>query len=351
VTRKRKAASTEPPDRPFHLHRGDVLSAYADWAAPTAIVSDGAYGVGGFPGDPRTPAGLGEWYRPHIEAWSRYAAPATTLFFWNTEHGLLTVHPVLIANGWKFEQVITWDKGMAHAAGNVNGSTIRRLPTVTEVVGFYSRELLLPTPDAGPLPVQQWMRHEWQRAGLALYQANLACGVRNAATRKYLTTDWLWYFPPGEMLEKLAAYANENGRRGGWPYYSLDGTTVPSAKEWDALRYRWNHQHGLTNVWKHGALHTAERLRGGGERSAPRKHSPSEKSATHLNQKPLELLRRCVDAVTAAGDVVWEPFGGLCTASVAAVASGRIAYAAEVVPRFADLAEERLYAAWRQAAQ
>jgi site-specific DNA-methyltransferase (adenine-specific) len=259
------------------------------------------------------------------------------------------VHPVLIANGWKYEQVITWNKGMAHAAGNVNGKTIRRLPTVTEVVGFYSRELLLPTPDAGPMRVQQWMRHEWQRAGIALYRANLACGVRNAATRKYLTSDWLWYFPPGEMLERLATYANEHGKRGGWPYYSLDGTTVPTAKEWDALRYRWNHQHGITNVWKHGALHTAERLKGGGERSAPRKHSPSEKSATHLNQKPLELMGRCVDAVTAPGDVVWEPFGGLCTASVAAVASGRRAYAAEMVPRFADLAEERLTTAWRAA--
>jgi site-specific DNA-methyltransferase (adenine-specific) len=47
---------------------------------------------------------------------------------------------------------------------------------------------------------------------------------------------------------------------------------------------------------------------------------------------------------------VWEPFGGLCTASVAAVSSGRIAYAAEVVPRFADLAEERLELAWRASA-
>jgi site-specific DNA-methyltransferase (adenine-specific) len=55
--------------------------------------------------------------------------------------------------------------------------------------------------------------------------------------------------------------------------------------------------------------------------------------------------------VTAPGDVVWEPFGGLCTASVAAVTSGRLAYAAELVPRFADLAEERLAAAWQAAAQ
>jgi SAM-dependent methyltransferase len=40
--------------------------------------------------------------------------------------------------------------------------------------------------------------------------------------------------------------------------------------------------------------------------------------------------------------VVWEPFGGLCSASVAAVTLGRRAFAAETDPTFADLAAERL---------
>jgi hypothetical protein len=73
------------------------------------------------------------------------------------------------------------------------------------------------------MPVQQWLRHEWQRSGLLLYQANEACGVKNAATRKYLTQDWLWYWPPGLMMERLAAYANDHGAESGWPYFSLDG--------------------------------------------------------------------------------------------------------------------------------
>ncbi len=33
---------------------GDALRAYGKWPAPQTIVSDGAYGVGGFHGDPRT---------------------------------------------------------------------------------------------------------------------------------------------------------------------------------------------------------------------------------------------------------------------------------------------------------
>ena len=47
--------------------------------------------------------------------------------------------------------------------------------------------------------------------------------MKNAATRKYLTKDWLWYWPPGEMTERLAGYANAHGQPTGWPYYSLDG--------------------------------------------------------------------------------------------------------------------------------
>ncbi|HEY4441963.1 MAG TPA: hypothetical protein VGN14_16005, partial [Candidatus Elarobacter sp.] len=107
------------------LHPGDALDHYAGWAQPNAIVSDGAYGVGGFPGDPRTAEGLAAWYRPHVEAWSRAVSPATTLWFWNTEVGWATVHPLLVEHGWEYVEAIVWDKGIRHIAGNVNGETIR----------------------------------------------------------------------------------------------------------------------------------------------------------------------------------------------------------------------------------
>ena len=201
----------------YLLHRGDALDAYRGWPRPVTIVSDGAYGVRGFHGDTIGTDRLAEWYAPHVEAWSRQAAPATTLWFWNTEVGWATVHPLLVRHGWDYVQAITWDKGIAHIAGNVNGKTIRRFPVVSEICVFYQRRFEATGPE-GPMPVQKWMRHEWQRAGLPLNRANEACGVRNAATRKYLTQDWLWYWPPGEMLERLAAYANSHGRKSGWPY-------------------------------------------------------------------------------------------------------------------------------------
>jgi DNA methylase len=325
----------------YTLFQGDALKAYDAWLTPTTIVSDGAYGVRGFHGDTVDEHGLEAWYRPHVEAWSRLSHPSTTLWFWNTEVGWARVHPLLEENGWSYVEAITWDKGIAHIAGNVNGKTIRRFPVVSEICVLYQRRFEVNTPK-GRIPVQQWMRHEWVRAGLPLYKANEACGVKNAATRKYLTQDWLWYWPPAEMMSKLVAYANEHGRPSGWPYYSLGGHHPVTVKEWEGLRYKWRHTHGLTNVWQRRPLHDDERLKGTLRRAAPRVYKPTSGSAAHLNQKPLEFMERIIAAVTDPGDVVWEPFGGLASAAVAAVALGRRAFVAEVDKEFASLACERL---------
>src|SRR5438876_5065934 len=72
-------------DAIVHFDRAEQL--YAQWPSPTCIVSDGPYGVSGFPGDESKWASLAEWYEPHIEAWSQHASPQTTLWFWSTEVG------------------------------------------------------------------------------------------------------------------------------------------------------------------------------------------------------------------------------------------------------------------------
>lgn len=328
-------------EQPFALHRGDVMDAYAEWPAPNTIISDGAYGVRGFHGDTTDAEGLIEWYRPHIKAWTEASRPGTALWFWGTELGWATVHQELTAQGWDYIQTVIWDKGLSHIAGNVNGKTIRQFPIVTEVCALYQRRFGVPTED-GALGAQDWLRHEWQRSGLPMYLSNEACGVANAATRKYLTRDWLWYWPPGAAVAKMAAYCNEHGLESGRPYFSLDGERSVSADEWDSMRYRWTHAHGLTNVWSRPPLHDGERLKGSMRRSAPRVYKPTRASTTHLNQKPLEFMERLVHATTHPEDVVWEPFGGLATGSVAAVALGRQAYAAEQDPHFAEIAQGRL---------
>lgn len=313
---------------------GDSLDLQQEWPAPTVIVVDGPYGVSGFPGDPPTPVGLGEWYRPHIESWSENALPETTLWFWNTEIGWANVHPVLEANGWEYRTCCVWDKGIGHIAGNVNGRSIRRMPITTEVCVQYVRRVELADATGQMLPIKEWLRSEWKRSGLPLTKTNEACGVKNAATRKYFTQCHLWYFPPAEMMVRLAEYAKVHGAKTDRPYFSLDGVAELTEEEWSRQRAKWNHEHGVTNVWQEPALRNDERIR----------RVANGSKSLHLNQKPLRLMDRIVGATSDPGDIVWEPFGGLCSASIAAGRSGRPAFAAEINPEFYEAALGRVKA-------
>jgi len=100
--------------------------------------------------------------------------------------------------------------------------------------------------------------------------------------------------------------------------------------EWDGLRYKFNLEHGVTNVWRHPALRGQERVR------------DATGVFVHSNQKPLVFMRRIIGAVTGPGDVVWEPFGGLCSAVTAAIELGRRGFAAETDERFYRLAVDRV---------
>nr|VFJ72507.1 MAG: site-specific DNA-methyltransferase (adenine-specific) [Candidatus Kentron sp. FM]VFJ72846.1 MAG: site-specific DNA-methyltransferase (adenine-specific) [Candidatus Kentron sp. FM]VFK20058.1 MAG: site-specific DNA-methyltransferase (adenine-specific) [Candidatus Kentron sp. FM] len=309
---------------------GDALEKYEHWPSPTAIVSDGPYGLAKFPGDPQSEESLGEWYAPHMAAWSKKALPETTLWFWCSEVGWAEVHPVLKLHGWRYKAGHIWDKGIGHVAGNCNGDTIRGFPVVSEICVQYVRDVQFRDSDGHPCSMKSWLRGEWLRSGLPLTKTNEACGVRNAATRKYFTQCHLWYFPPPEKMEELARYANLHGCKTDKPYFSLDGKTPLTASQWFKMRPKWNHVHGVTNVWQEPAVRGRERIRRKGLKSL------------HANQKPLKLMERIIESSTDAGDVVWEPFGGLCSATVAALRIGRSCYAAEVLPEYFDVAVERI---------
>lgn len=314
---------------------GDAMDCYDGWPRPTAIVVDGPYGVAGFPGDPPTVAELPTWYAPHVSKWSESALPETTLWFWATEIGWATVHPLLDTHGWDYRTTHIWDKGKGHIAGNVNGQTIRRFPVVTEVCVQYTRRVELETVDNEGrrirLPMKAWVRHEWSRTGLPFHLTNDAAGVKNAATRKWFSADHLWYYPPPALLERIASFANDHGRVTSRPYFSLDGESPVTAAAWAKLRAKFNYSHGITNVWSMPPMRGDERYKNG------------LKSA-HLNQKPLALIERAVLATTDEGDVVWDPFGGLATTAVACLRTARRCYTAEIVPEYFNLARARLEA-------
>jgi len=64
----------------------------------------------------------------------------------------------------------------------------------------------------------------------------------------------------------------------------------------------------------------------------------------HLNQKPLRLIDLTLRASTEEGDMVWEPFGGLCPAAISAHKLRRRSVSAEINREFFAAAAERLAA-------
>lgn len=240
------------------------------------------------------------------------------------------MHPVLALHGWEYHALHVWDKGIGHIAGNVNSKTIRGFPVVTEVCVRYVRGVKLPNADGQFVPMKRWLRGEWQRTGLPLSKTNAACGVKNAATRKYFTQCHLWYFPPPEMMNRLVAYANEYGEPTGRPYFSINGKKPVTGEEWAKMRAKWNHVHGITNVWSEPAVRGIERIK------------DEQAKCLHANQKSLRLIERIITASSDLDDVVWEPFGGLCSGAVASLRTHRRCFSAEINDRFFALAQARL---------
>lgn len=312
----------------MRIYLGDSLPLCASWPRPVAIVVDGPYGIGSFPGDPPTVEGLSDWYEPHMRKWSERATPQTTLWFWNTELGWATVHPLFLRYDWEYRTCHVWNKGRGHVAGNANTKTLRKFPVVTEVCVQYVRKVRLPL-DGKMLPLKEWLRAEWLRTGLPLSVTNEACGVRNAATRKYFTKCHLWYFPPPDHFERLVTFANSNGKKQGRPYFSLDGKRPLTGEQWERMRAKFHCEYGVNNVWSEPPMRGDERLK-------------KKSKCLHQNQKPLKLIELILRASTDIGDVVWEPFGGLCSTAVAAYKLRRKCYSAEILPSYFEAACLRL---------
>ena len=300
------------------LENKNSLDCYDKWPAPTVIMIDGPYGINGFPGDPKDTMSLPEIYAPHLAAWSKYATPSTTLWFWGTELGWARMHHFIEVSGWNYEQTFIWNKGIGHIAGNVNSKTIRQAPVVTEICVRYTRRVTIENNAGKSLDIQEWLRSEWLRTGLSFSKTNEACNVKSAATRKYFTADNMWYFPPANAMKMISDYANAYGNPIGRPYFSINGQPM-SESLWNGMRAKWNHIHGYTNVWDCPSLHSKERLKNG-----------INHKSLHYNQKPVSIIDYIIRTSSDEGDVVWDPFAGLATTAWCCRRLGRTCYSAEI---------------------
>ena len=134
------------------------------------------------------------------------------------------------------------------------------------------------------------------------------------------------------MFIRLQEYANKHGDPGGRPYFAIDGKQPGTAEQWASMRAKFECPHGFTNVWDRPALRGAERYKLNGNSS----------KAIHLNQKPLDLIGMLIEASSDEGDVIWEPFGGLFTACIAARMGRRRSFGGEIDPTYFHYGTKRL---------
>lgn len=74
----------------------------------------------------------------------------------------------------------------------------------------------------------------------------------------------------------------------------------------------------------------------------PNVKSNHPEKSDHPCQYPVELVQRCILALTNEGDVVLDPFGGVGTVLLASDLLNRKAVMAEIDPKYASLAKTRL---------
>ena len=323
------------------VHEADartIAATLPDGIASAAIL-DGPYGMGKALWD-RVPRGgsLLDLYRDHLADVGRVCAPSASLYLWNTAEGWGELHPAILAAGWTFRSLITWDKGDGFMAGKCDVGALRTWYDLTEVCGFYQREAWAPNTSAGQEIgyaagrddrnwVRPWLASEWSAAGLKMRDADRALGTNGMAGHYFQASQWS--LPTWDAFKRLAEHAAEHGPVRAVPYLTLERFTGADGlaatydhlrAEYDHLRAEYDHLRaeyeaarppftapmGLGNVWRALTVAGPERLR------AP------DGSTLHPCQKPLAFAERMIRASTRPGDVVWVPFGGTLRELVAA---------------------------------
>jgi site-specific DNA-methyltransferase (adenine-specific) len=306
----------------------DVAAEIEPGSVSLSIV-DGPYFLGLADWDRGKVADAAEWYAPHFDDIDRICAPSASLYVWGTSELWATLNAGIVARGWTFRSLVTWDKGLGFMAGKCDVNGLRKWYDVTEVCGFYQREAWAPSTCAGSEIayaagaddrnwIRLWLIDEWEGAGLNRREADTACDVKCNASRHYFPADQ-WWLPTWDAYQMLAAYADANGTTrerpylvhpSVWPAGDLRASYDHLRAEYEASRPAFSCPVGVSNVWSHPQVSGRERLKANG-------------ATLHPCQKPLLFAERMIRASTRPGETVWAPFGGTLREAVAGERIGR----------------------------
>jgi len=326
----------------------DVLRELPDGCAALAIV-DGPYNMRKADWDKFDSwDAFREWYRPLLEQLSRALRDNCSLYVFGTFESLAALKPDLDAmgGGWAYRQACTWDKGLGAIAGRT-GETIRMYPNRTEHCLFYARERV----DISALAwdgvtredntIRAYLNAERERAGVTLRELKdrWMCEKSN---KSQMPRHWFemmqWQLPTAANYQWLRDLFNARGNGSGQylrrEYDDLRREYDDLRASMAHLRYTFNPQQGVTDVWDVPICAGAERVKVNGQ-------------TAHVAQKPLAIMRRIIEASSNAGDTVVVPCSGLGSAEVACTELGRHYIGIEREPEYVAIAEARIANALR----
>jgi len=290
----------------WHGDAREVAAMQAPGSFSLAIL-DGPYAMQKAAWDRMKVSGLPDWYAPHLDDVDRLCAPSASLYVWNTGEGWAALHPSIVARGWTFRALVTWDKGLGFMAGKCDLNGLRTWYDVTEVCGFYQREewveMDLWNERGEAHPVRRYLDDARAASGLSHRDVDRLLGVSDMARHWFSWSQWC--VPSAARYEELRALMPALQRP--WESLKAEAAALWSAHraEYEASRPAFTCPEGVSNVWKHGQVAGQERLR------------DERKQTLHPCQKPLKFAERMVLASSRPGDAVWAPFGGTCREALA----------------------------------
>jgi adenine-specific DNA-methyltransferase len=334
-------------DRVVHGDCLDVLRKLPDGCASLAIV-DGPYNMRKADWDKFASwDAFREWYRPLWEQLSRVLRDNCSLYVFGTFESLAALKPDLDAmgGGWGYRSYVTWYKPNNMPAKG--WADFRCFPPMTEGVLLYARERV----DISALAwdgvtcedntIRAYLNAERERAGVTVREVAKAFQkVTGSRTVTGMASHWFgnsqWACPTAENYQWLRDLFNARGNGSG-PYLVRPWEDL--RREYEDLRYTFNPQQGVTDVWDVPICAGAERVK------------TTSGQTAHVAQKPLAIMRRIIEASSNEGDTVIEPFAGTGTACVAAAELGRHFIGIELNPEYVAIAERRIAEARRKLAE
>jgi site-specific DNA-methyltransferase (adenine-specific) len=296
-----------------------------------AVVTDPPYNIGKAAWD-KIPNYL-EWCEAWIAEASSICNRQGAFWCFHSEPLVLAdIARIIERHGRPLRNWVTWDKynenGTHSMKGFLDGYTLvnglRKFQDFAEYIVYHADDgqWMAQSDECWGFifePLRAYLAGEWKRAGLNAKDANEACGTASMAGHYFIRSQWC--LPTQEHYHRLQKYANAQGgdylRR---EYDDLRREYDDLRREYEHLRPTFNNPGRVSSVWQY----------------------PPAPANGHATPKPVELMKRIVEATTNPGDTVLDPFMGSGTTGVACISTGRKFIGIELNPDYAKMGEARM---------